>query len=231
MTPKQEAFVMEYLIDLNATQACIRAGYSEKTAGRIGAENLQKPVIQAEIALAMAARAKRTLISADDVVRDLQTIAQADARELTEFRRLCCRYCFGAGFRYQRTAGEMETDREKWELLPAKRRAGKQFDEKGGIGYHGKKEPNRSCPECFGDGVGNVHINDTRKLSPAAARLFAGVKRTKDGLEVMTRDQDNALINVGRHLGVFKDRLEIKDVSDRAALMRKKREARAAGNG
>lgn len=46
LTPKQAAFVREYMIDLNATQAAIRAGYSERTANRIGAENLSKPVIQ-----------------------------------------------------------------------------------------------------------------------------------------------------------------------------------------
>ena len=46
LTPKQSAFVREYMVDLNATQAAIRAGYSERTANRIGAENLSKPVIQ-----------------------------------------------------------------------------------------------------------------------------------------------------------------------------------------
>ncbi len=45
LTPKQQRFVEEYLIDLNATQAAIRAGYSEKTANEIGAENLAKPSI------------------------------------------------------------------------------------------------------------------------------------------------------------------------------------------
>ena len=49
MTPKQAAFVDEYLIDLNATQAAIRAGYSAKTAGSYGNENLQKPEIQQAI--------------------------------------------------------------------------------------------------------------------------------------------------------------------------------------
>jgi len=47
LTPKQENFVEEYLVDLNATQAAIRAGYSKKTAGIIGHENLRKPKIQA----------------------------------------------------------------------------------------------------------------------------------------------------------------------------------------
>lgn len=46
LTPKQERFVCEYLKDLNATQAAIRAGYSEKSAAQIGAENLRKPAIK-----------------------------------------------------------------------------------------------------------------------------------------------------------------------------------------
>jgi Terminase small subunit len=54
MTPKQERFCAEYLIDLNATQAAIRAGYSKKTAASIGEENLRKPEIQAKILELMA---------------------------------------------------------------------------------------------------------------------------------------------------------------------------------
>ena len=46
LTPKQQRFVEEYLIDLNATQSAIRAGYSEKTAYSVGHENLKKPEIQ-----------------------------------------------------------------------------------------------------------------------------------------------------------------------------------------
>lgn len=50
LTPKQDRFIQEYLKDLNATQAAIRAGYSEKTASEVGYENLRKPQIAAEIA-------------------------------------------------------------------------------------------------------------------------------------------------------------------------------------
>ncbi len=49
MTPKQTRFIDEYLIDLNATQAAIRAGYSKKTAGQMGTENLSKPYIKVEL--------------------------------------------------------------------------------------------------------------------------------------------------------------------------------------
>ena len=71
MTPKQAAFVQEYLIDLNATQAAIRAGYSEDTARFIGSENLTKPYIASAIDDAMNARAERTLVTADRVVVEL----------------------------------------------------------------------------------------------------------------------------------------------------------------
>ncbi len=71
LTPKQERFVAEYLIDLNATQAAIRAGYSEKTAGQVGFENLKKP----EIAEAIAAKAGKTAekldLSAERVLKGL----------------------------------------------------------------------------------------------------------------------------------------------------------------
>ncbi len=71
LTAKQKAFVAEYLIDLNATQAAIRAGYSEKTARFIGAENLTKPNIAAAVAAAQAERSKRTEITQDYVLSSI----------------------------------------------------------------------------------------------------------------------------------------------------------------
>jgi phage terminase small subunit len=71
MTPKQQRFVDEYLIDLNATQAAIRAGYSENTARAIGAENLTKPDIADAIAAAQADRSERTEITQDYVLTSI----------------------------------------------------------------------------------------------------------------------------------------------------------------
>lgn len=71
LTPKQERFVQEYLIDLNATQAAIRAGYNEKTAGSIGFENLKKPEIAKAIEMAKKERADRTEITQDMVVQEV----------------------------------------------------------------------------------------------------------------------------------------------------------------
>ena len=69
LTDKQELFCLEYLIDLNATQAAIRAGYSARTAQAIGAENLTKPLISERIAKAFNERAEETKINAAYVLK------------------------------------------------------------------------------------------------------------------------------------------------------------------
>lgn len=85
MTKKQKRFVEEYLIDLNATQAAIRAGYSPLTARDIGCENLKKPNIQEAIDKAIAERSRRTGVNADRVVRELAKIAFVNAGEVVDF--------------------------------------------------------------------------------------------------------------------------------------------------
>lgn len=84
MTKKQKRFIEEYLIDLNATQAAIRAGYSPDTARSIGSENLTKPDIQARIAKAMAERSRRTGVNADRVVMELAKIAFVNASDVID---------------------------------------------------------------------------------------------------------------------------------------------------
>tara|TARA_R110002012_G_scaffold316344_1_gene531196 strand:+ start:1650 stop:2084 length:435 start_codon:yes stop_codon:yes gene_type:complete len=68
LTDKQEMFCKEYLIDLNATQAAIRAGYSEKTAKQVGSENLSKPDIQERLSELKAHREERLQIDAEWVL-------------------------------------------------------------------------------------------------------------------------------------------------------------------
>lgn len=201
MEPRQERFVEEYLVDLNATQAAIRAGYSEKSARQMGAENLSKPSIQAAIAQAQQERAERTGITADRALREAWNVAIADARELVQVKVGCCRYCYGEGNRYQRTVGEMNRDREAW--AEKKDNAPADFDEKGGIGYDPLRMPFAACPECGGDGQPRVVLGDTRTLSPAAVSLYAGAKQTKDGIEIKMQDRGAALEKVFKHLGLY----------------------------
>jgi len=71
LTAKQEQFCQEYMIDLNASAAAIRAGYSEKTAGVMGHENLNKPQIADRIAELKKSRAEKVSISQEDVLNNL----------------------------------------------------------------------------------------------------------------------------------------------------------------
>ncbi len=78
MTPKQQCFVEEYLVDLNATQAAIRAGYSAKNADKIGPELLGKTRVAQAIASAIEKRSERTQVTADQVVEELAKMGFAN---------------------------------------------------------------------------------------------------------------------------------------------------------
>lgn len=80
LTPKQRRFCDEYLIDLNATQAAIRAGYSEKTARAIGAENLTKPDVRAYIDERMAAKEEQLIAEQDEVLRYLTAVMRGQSK-------------------------------------------------------------------------------------------------------------------------------------------------------
>jgi len=82
LTRKQAAFVQEYLIDLNATQAAIRAGYSKHTAKSIGQENLTKPAIVDAISVAMDARAAAANFTTERILQELARIAFFDESDL-----------------------------------------------------------------------------------------------------------------------------------------------------
>lgn len=88
LTAKQAAFCREYLTDLNATAAAVRAGYSEKTARQAGSQNLSKPAIQAEVARLTGDRNRRVELTADDVLQELRRIAFADVGELFDGGKL-----------------------------------------------------------------------------------------------------------------------------------------------
>lgn len=81
LTKKQQRFCDEYLIDLNATQAAIRAGYSEKTARQIGQENLTKPAIKEYIDKRMAEKEDALIAKQDEVLKYLTAVMR---RELSE---------------------------------------------------------------------------------------------------------------------------------------------------
>lgn len=214
LTPKILRFCEEYLKDLNGSAAVRRAGYATSHPSNIASQLMARPHVVAEINRQIDARSERVRIEQDEVLRDLVSVLRADASSIVEYRRTCCRYCYGEGHRYQRTAGEMARDRRQHVRLEREaEKAGdpplEPFDEQGGIGWDPRREPTDDCPECFGEGNGEMHLKDTRTLVGGDRRLFDGVRQTKEGIEVKVRDRTKVAELIGRHLGMFNDRLEL----------------------
>lgn len=200
LTAKQQRFVDEYLKDLNGKQAAIRAGYSERSAAVIAAENLTKPNVQSAIEKRMNARGQKAAITQTMVLERLWMIATANPNELIEYRRGCCRHCFGADHLYQW--------KDEAEMLKSVADAADpdSVTEEGGFGFDPTIRPHPKCPKCHGEGFGSVHAHDSRTVSPAALALYAGVKQTKEGFEIKMHDQLAALDKVAKHLGMFSDK-------------------------
>ena len=183
LSAKQAKFAAEYLIDLNATQAALRAGYSQKAAQVTGSRLLSNAMVAAAIQEGRHHLAKELHFDAAAVLREWITIATADPAELTQWRQGSCKRCW-----FDKD-GNPNPGAEDKSLL---------------------SDPNPECRFCRGEGYGRVFLKDSRLLTPSARKLFAGVKQTKDGVEVKMRDQDGALTNIARHLGMYNDKLELK---------------------
>lgn len=174
LTAKQAQFVREYLIDLNATQAAIRSGYSEATAGAIGHENLNKPEIAEVIARAMEERAMRTEITADRVLNELAKIGFSSLSDVTD-----------------------------WGIREV------------AFGYTDDGKQLRA--EEIGDAA-MVRYVDAPFVKPLARdalpdNIRAAVSEVslgKDGFKIKMHDKVGALTQIGRHLGLFTDKLDAK---------------------
>ncbi len=207
LTELQAKFVNEYLIDLNRTAAYKRAGGKcEGNTAYASASRMYRNVkVNRAITDALVERERRTEITQDAVLKIWWDIATADVNELTEYRRLCCRHCWGFGFNYQwRDSIEFEDATKK--ALTANKPPPQDV---GGYGYDETLDPNPDCPRCNGAGIGRAHFHDTRDLTGPARRVFAGVKEGKFGVEVITRNQDEALKMVAQHLGMLKNKTEL----------------------
>jgi phage terminase small subunit len=162
LTPKQQRFVDEYLVDLNGTQAAIRAGYSERTARQIADQNMSKLVIKAEIQKRMKSRSERTEITQDMVLRELAKIGFSDIRKVVRWGETMVRM--------------VDSDEEGAEDM---------------VPYHG------------------LALIDSTEVDDDTAAAIAEVSQGRDGLKVKLHDKKGALVDIGRHLGMFKDKVEM----------------------
>jgi hypothetical protein len=229
---QQELFVDYLLADprMSATLAYARAFGRRGQAARQAAARLMKDSrIRDRIRMAQAARRVTLKLEGANIVKELAAVISADPRELTEYRRGACRYCYGQGFKFQRTPAEYERELEDYlnqqKALALAKVAdvdtlGLRFPVKGGIGFNPNREPHKECPECHGHGVGYTYAKDSRALSPAAARLYAGVKETKDGLEIKYRNVDKSIELAMRHLGLLDDKGKQRTPEEMASAVR-----------
>lgn len=213
---KRALFVEHYVRERNATRAALAAGYSPRTAYSQGSRLLKDAEVRKAIDSRLGKLADRLALTTEKVAEHLAAIITADPNELIEYRRVCCRHCWGEGFGYQRTFAEMRAHRNQyekqlaaWQDKHGQQAAFPEFDPEGGVGYNATHAPNPECPECFGEGTESAFPKDTRDLSPEALALYAGIKQTKDGLEVKMHSKERALELYGRHLGMFKDKLDV----------------------
>ncbi len=159
LTLKQQRFVEEYLIDLNATQAAIRAGYSVKTAKEIGCENLSKPNISSEIAKAMAERSKRTGVTADRVIEELAKIGFINISDVVNLR-----------------TGKIKTEAQKEDLacIQSIKIKETEFGEDREVKFYDKKSALELLGKHLGLFTDKIDINanvDTKKLDDVISQL------------------------------------------------------------
>ncbi len=229
LTDQQRLFVAEYLKDRNATQAAIRAGYSKKSADKIGPQLLGKTRVAQAIAQQQKASIERTLGSADEVLSQMWQLATFDANQLSQYRRGACRYCWGFGHHYQwRDAVEFDEALAKVEG----KEGVKPPEDPGGYGYDHNREPNHDCPRCNGDGIGQPYFADTRKLPPDAALAYSGVKLGKNGVEITAISRERMYEAVMKRLGLadseFAQRLQQIEIERRQLEVEKLRKELAA---
>lgn len=221
LSPREEVFIEEYLVDLNPYRAAKAAGYSESMARSKAFQWVKnpdvKPLLYNKVKEAMKDRSIRTGITADKVLERYWQIAIADPNELTQVRHLNCRHCHGIDHQFQwRDEAEYEEalraaaaeEAAMQEQLPDYQAVMPTDD--GGYGFNPIGAPHEGCPRCYGEGKVDLYVGDTRNLSPQGQALFAGVKQTKAGIEVIMHDQKAALDQIARHLGMFNDKLTLK---------------------
>ncbi|WP_283126444.1 terminase small subunit [Providencia stuartii] len=197
LTTQQKKFIVEYLIDGNATQAAIRAGYSEKTAREQGYQLLHKTSVANEIANQQKQSLSRALIDADDVLAKAWGLATFDANELSQYRIGCCHYCWGVDYNYQWTEAEYQKA-----LAKAMARGQDEPDCSGGTDFNRTLDPNPECPVCGGEGEGRVFIQDTRKLSSSARLAYSGTKVTQNGIEILSISREKMFELIMRRVGL-----------------------------
>lgn len=157
LTARQKRFVEEYLVDLNVTQAAIRAGYSPKSAYSVGHETMKNPEIQSAIQEHQDALSRRTEITQEMVIAELAKIAFHDIRKAVRW-------------------GRSPVDSKSENV-----------------------DPNAL-------GIYPVELVPSEEIDDETAAAVSEVSLTQTGVKIKMHDKQTALVNIGKHIGMFKDK-------------------------
>lgn len=211
ITEKQLVFCENFAIT-NDDVASYRMAFTTKSlrddrVAGMARNILLRPEIQRTIRSIREERSEQMLFTAKDILQEWYDIATADPNELVSIHIDACRHCHGIDHRYQwRDAEEFFQAVSVVMAENAQRDANDQLpmpSAEGGYGYRFSRDANPDCPKCEGRGHTVVLYKDTTKLSPKARKLYAGVKQTKYGIEVLMHNQETARTNFAKALGMF----------------------------
>lgn len=213
MSKRAPRFALEYAKDPNGTRAALAAGFPESWARTAGSDLLANPDVQVMIQAARDDLAREVKFGAMEVLREWVDIATADASKLQKTRQLNCRHCWGNGGNYQWSVREYAKACDA-AAANVHYKSGAPDpkpppDCSGGFGWVFNATPNAACEACRGEGITDTLICDMDSLAPAERKLIAGVKVTKDGVQILTRDQDGALQNIAKYLGLMVEKREL----------------------
>lgn len=217
MKPEYETFCREWASCFNVTKAYKAAyGCDDATAGANGSRlMLNNAEIKKRCNEYLQERLAQLDIKVIDVVKKLWERATADPNELVEGQQGCCRYCWGVDHLYQHTPAEYQKiiDRYQRDCVTAERldKPLPDMPVSGGTNFDKRLPPDPGCPECNGEGVHRTIFKDTRYLSASARSLYAGIKETSRGKEILMHSQEKALELLGRHLAMFTDNIDHKN--------------------
>ncbi|MBE0152965.1 terminase small subunit [Serratia fonticola] len=189
ITLQQAWFAHWFVITKSRVEAYKRAGYRcEGKNAYFGASQVYRNIKVSKAIRDLEAKAsKRYQADLDDLIDQLVAIINADPRELSHFRRVNCRHCWGENFFYQ------WIDINEYDTADAKATAeNKPKPQYGGVGFVENADPNPDCPRCNGEGVGETFFADVRDLQGHALQYFVGVKESKFGIEILTEDKKAA---------------------------------------
>lgn len=204
---RQELFCREFVANgFDAAKAYI-AVYNPpnpKYAGSVAKGMMTRQKIKDRIAELKKDVEQEIVFDAAKVLREWVLIATADPGEISKVRHCNCRYCWGVDGKYQwKNEREFAIAMGNYLSVPEGKRSGNPPKDEGGYGYRDAAPPRAECTECGGEGTTDLWLAATDDLSPQARKLYAGAKITKNGIEVMTRNQDDALRNIARFYGML----------------------------